>query len=116
MQPTKHINLFKFTFTAFLICAVLTAAYSSVNNSGKTKKRAGVRSGLSLNMHSKSLHFSTNSGYYFKGGISNQKNSKSGMTMHIHSIHFQKGNSLYVLPFNQKVTILSKFKAPQKSY
>jgi hypothetical protein len=116
MQPIKHKNILKFSLTVFVILGALNVAHSSIYNSGKTKKRASAKSSLTFNIHNKSLNFSYNSGYHFKGGITNLKNSKSGITLHMHSIYFQKGNNLYVLPYSQKVIILNKFKTPQKPY
>jgi hypothetical protein len=109
-------NIIKCALTLMVVCSVISASYSSSFNSGKTKKRASSKSSLVLNLHNRSLNLSLSNGYSFKGSFKNLKNSRSGISIDIQSVYFQKGNNLYVIPVKQKAFLNNKFKTPQKSY
>lgn len=101
--------------TIFLFCMVFSVALSATFNSGKSRKKASSKSALSFNMHNKSLNLSTSNGFLYKGALNNIKSHKSVISIDMHSLYFQKGNNLYVVPMKHKAVILDKFKTPQKS-
>lgn len=114
MLTCLHKISFKLLFTAVLFIAITGAAFSSSFNSGKTKKKHTNKSSLSFSMHNKSLNMSLSNGFYFKGSYGFTSNLKTDMVINTHSLYFQKGNSIYVLPVKQKVVVLGKFKSPEK--
>lgn len=105
---------YKLSTAIFMFSMVFSVAMSANFNSGKSRKKASSKNSLSFNMHNKSLNFSASNGFLYKGAYNNIKNQKSGISINMQSLYFQKGNSLYVVPMKQKAVILDKFKTPQK--
>jgi hypothetical protein len=116
MRPVNRKNILRSSLTAFLIFTLLNAAHSSLYNSGKTKKRSNSKSSLSFNLSKHTMIFSIDNGFYNKGCLKTFKNVKSGIHINLHSIYYQKGNNLYVLPYKQQSFLHNKFKTPQRPY
>jgi len=88
--------------------------FSASVNSGKNRKKSSAKKGTFYHFNNRSLSFSTTNGFAFKGGFQSLKTSGTDVTIQLHSMYYQKGNQLFVMPAKTKV-ILPKFATPKKT-
>lgn len=106
---THNQNLFAMNrFLSFGALIVLTvfvfgAAYaSSVNNDGRQKKQSAQSSTILGAKFKTYFPLSFTSGYRLKGSLHFTTTNHQSMVMHHNVMRFEKGNTLYVLPYRQK--------------
>lgn len=83
-------------------------------NSGKNRKKSSAKKSSFYHLNNKSLNLTATNGFLFKGGFQSLKSTGSDVTIHLHSMYYQKGNQLFVMPVKTKV-ILPKFATPKKT-
>ena len=71
---------------------------------GKTKKRPGV-SATRASDYNKTLSFNLKSGLKYKGTLLNSVESSKYAVSYNTLVTFQKGNTIYIVPYKQKVVV-----------
>lgn len=71
---------------------------------GKAKKKPSV-SAIRSASYSKTLSFNLKSGLKYKGTLLNSVESSKDAVSYNTLMTFQKGNTIYILPFKQKIVV-----------
>lgn len=92
-----------FCLLGIFILFVVSASYAaSVNNGGGQKKQSTANSTLLGKNFKSYFPLSFASGYRLKGSLHFTTTQHQSMIMHHNVMRFEKGNTLYVLPYRQK--------------
>jgi hypothetical protein len=112
LKSTKIARFLPVILIGLLLFQIGSAA--SVN-SGKNRKKSATKKGTFYHLNNRSFGFKSTNGFVFKGGFQSLKTNGNDVTLHLHSMYYQKGNQLFVMPARTKV-ILPKFAAPKKTF
>ena len=96
-----------------LVCFVFVEmAFSASFSSGGKRKDAKKATVTTFDLRNKPL--SLHNGFHFKGGLSLSNNKKGALTIS-NTIRYQKGNTIYVVPYKNE-SFIHKLRVPQKGY
>jgi hypothetical protein len=111
----KSTNIARFLPVILIGLLLFQIGSAATMNSGKNRKKTSVKKATFYHLNNKSFGFKATNGFVFKGGFQSLKTTGTDVTIHLHSMSYQKGNQLFVMPAKTKV-ILPKFAAPRKTF
>jgi len=97
----------KFTknlLTLFILLSILMEAWADKGFGRKDKNRATLNITVPYGMKS-SIPFNLKSGLSYKGILLNTRINLGGTMLNTSIVTYQKGNSTYIIPYKNKITV-----------
>ncbi len=96
----KLNHMLKKSLVSLMLLGVVVLALAS-SGGGKSKKKPSLNTSISTNVYTNG--FSLKSGPKYTGSLLNKERS-TNYTLYNSIVTYQKGNTIYVLPYKYKVT------------